>query len=169
MIIQNIKHADNTDNKNTIDIYINKKIGVELHLVDLIYNQSVKLYDKPYAPKSLVWEQKWIDVLHIMNHEMQFRVSITERFDAEILWIEYLSLSYVKKISIRNAAGWAAALEYLIANLHRRSVTYQEVSTRYQVAKSTVMRNVKEINRICQVKEKLQAMLSKKLGKREFS
>ncbi|MNW04225.1 hypothetical protein D3C71_2002860 [compost metagenome] len=56
--------------------------------------------------------------------------------------------------------GWAAALEYLTAKMHRRAISYHEVSLRYDTSIATVSRNVKMIDEVCGIKEKMKSINS---------
>ncbi|MNG36600.1 hypothetical protein D3C84_1236800 [compost metagenome] len=51
--------------------------------------------------------------------------------------------------------GWAAALEYLTAKMHRREISYHEVSERYGTSIATVSKCAKRIDEICGIKEKM--------------
>lgn len=92
---------------------------------------------------------------------MHKRYDMVQQYDLEILWVEFLTKMYPSVPKIQKSEGWAAALEYLIAKMHRRAISYQEVSTRYGVTVSTVSRNVKLIDDTCGLREKMEAIFDK--------
>ena len=58
---------------------------------------------------------------------MHKRYDMVQQYDLEILWVEFLTKVYPNVPKIHKSRGWAAALEYLIAKMHRRAISYQEV------------------------------------------
>ncbi len=105
-----------------------------------------------------VWEQSWQDVLEIALQQMEHRYDLIERYDMQTLWTDFLSRTYPGTPQIRRPEGWSAALEYLIAKMHRRQVTYMEVAARYGISESTVRRNAARIDEACGLREKMEAI-----------
>ena len=61
--------------------------------------------------------------------------------------------------------AWAAALEYLTAKMHRREISYKEVSSRYGVSVQTISKHVKTIDQACGLREKMEAIFPRFNGK----
>ncbi|OAZ48949.1 tetratricopeptide repeat protein [Paenibacillus polymyxa] len=80
--------------------------------------------------------------------------------DLRSLWQEYLDRLAPEVPMVQHTEGWAAALEYLTAKMHRHSVTYQEVADRYGISVSTVSRYARQIDSVCGIKQKLKQPLS---------
>lgn len=79
----------------------------------------------------------------------------------QTLWVEYVTRVFPAVPKITKVEGWAAALEYLTAKMHRRPVPFHEVAARYGVSVATVSKNVKLIDEACGLKEKMNAIFSK--------
>jgi len=56
-------------------------------------------------------------------------------------------------------------LEYLTAKMHRRAISFRDVSDRYSVSVSTVRKNVERIDERCGVREKMKAVFPHFQGK----
>jgi hypothetical protein len=94
--------------------------------------------------------------------EMNGRYDMVQQYDLQTLWVEFLSRvspDHTPKIS--KIEGWAAALEYLTAKMHRRAISYQELSHRYHVSVATISKNVKIIDNACGLREKMEAIFPK--------
>lgn len=89
------------------------------------------------------------------------RYDMVQQYDLQTLWVEYLSRVFPNVPKITKVEGWAAALEYLTAKMHRRPVSYQETADRYGVSVATVSRNAKLIDEACGLKEKMDAIFDK--------
>jgi predicted AAA+ superfamily ATPase len=75
--------------------------------------------------------------------------------------VEFLTRIYPNAPKIAKSAGWAAALEYLTAKMHRRAISYGEVAERYAISVDTVSKYVKLIDQTCKLKEKMDAIFPK--------
>lgn len=115
---------------------------------------------RPYAPALPEWEEIWSTVLELAFASLNKRYDLVQQHDLETLWVEYLSRAYPKKPRMAKPEGWAAALEYLTAKMHRRSVSYEEMSVRYQVSPNTVRTCVKHIDEACRLREKMNAIFA---------
>jgi tetratricopeptide (TPR) repeat protein len=102
------------------------------------------------------WDKKWQTVIDIAVSQMGEHYDVIQQYDVQSLWIEFLTKSYPRTPHIRKCETWSAALEYVIAKIHRRAVTQAEVAERYQISVSTVSKSVREIERVCNVKQKLE-------------
>ncbi|WP_438447130.1 tetratricopeptide repeat protein [Gorillibacterium sp. sgz5001074] len=115
---------------------------------------------RPYAPALPEWEESWSGVLRLAFASMNKRFDLVQQHDLETLWIEYLSRVHPKKPRLQKPEGWAAALEYLTAKMHRRAVTYEEMAVRYQISPNTIRTCVKHIDDACKLREKMNAIFS---------
>jgi tetratricopeptide (TPR) repeat protein len=150
-----------------VAIFVLRSIGVKDSLSAHLDGKVISVQDSPFTPSLPVWEAKWQQVLEMALHGMQKRYDIIQQHDLEILWVEYLTRVYPGTPKITKPEGWAAALEYLIAKMHRRAISYMEVSSRYGVTVSTVSKNVKLIDVACGLKEKMEAIFPKFLSMEE--
>ncbi|MNR45513.1 hypothetical protein D3C85_1643660 [compost metagenome] len=72
--------------------------------------------------------------------------------------MEFLTRLYPDVPKLSKPEGWAAALEYLTAKMHRRAISYHEVSVRYGTSIATVSKHVKLIDSVCGIKEKMKSI-----------
>ncbi|MBP1994166.1 tetratricopeptide repeat protein [Paenibacillus eucommiae] len=147
-----------------VAIFVLRSIGVKDALPAYLDNKPIEIQASPFTPNLPVWETKWQEVLEIALRGMYKRYDMIQQHDLEILWVEYLTRMYPSIPRITKSEGWAAALEYLIAKMHRRAISYNEVSARYGVTVSTVSKNVKLIDEACGLKEKMEAIFPKFLN-----
>jgi tetratricopeptide (TPR) repeat protein len=126
----------------------------------IIDGERLELAAKPYAPSLEEWEESWSQVLKLAFESLHKRYDLVQQHDLETLWVEYLTLVHPKKPRMSKPEGWAGALEYLTAKMHRRSVSYEEIAARYLVSQSTVRTCVKHIDEACRLREKMNAIYS---------
>ena len=113
---------------------------------------------QPYAPALPGWEAEWSVVLDLAFSSMNKRYDLVQQHDLETLWVEYLSRVSPAKPRMTKPESWAAALEYLTAKMHRRSVTYEEIAARYQISISSARTCVKHIDDACGLRQKMKAI-----------
>ncbi|MFM9328965.1 tetratricopeptide repeat protein [Paenibacillus mesotrionivorans] len=113
---------------------------------------------QPYAPALPGWEAEWTAVLDLAFSSMNKRYDLVQQHDLETLWVEYLSRVFPAKPRMAKPESWAAALEYLTAKMHRRSVTYEEIAARYQISISAARTCVKHIDDACGLRQKMKAI-----------
>ncbi|MDF2722168.1 MAG: tetratricopeptide repeat protein [Paenibacillus sp.] len=123
--------------------------------------RETPLASSPWSPNLPIWKEKWQEVMETALHKMDKRYDMIQQHDLETLWVEFLTRTYPDSPKISKVEGWAAALEYLTAKMHRREISYYEVSVRYGVSVTTVSKHVKEIDRACGLKEKMDAIFPK--------
>lgn len=99
----------------------------------------------------------WQAVAEAALQRMQNRFDAVQQHDLLALWAEFLQRLYPETPVIRKAEGWAAALEYLTALMHRQGITFEEAATRYGVSAATVSRHVRRIDEVCGVRERVKA------------
>jgi len=99
----------------------------------------------------------WQAVAEAALQRMRNRFDAAQQHDLLTLWAEFLQKLHPETPVIRKAEGWAAALEYLTALMHRRGITVEEAATRYGVSAATVSRHVRRIDEVCGIRERLRA------------
>ncbi|GFZ94502.1 hypothetical protein GCM10008018_46040 [Paenibacillus marchantiophytorum] len=144
-----------------VAIFVLRSMGIRESIPAYLENEEIMVEASPYSPHLPVWDAKWQSVMETALSHMHKRYDMVQQYDLEILWVEFLTKIYPTVPKINKSEGWAAALEYLIAKMHRRAISYQEVSTRYGVTVSTVSRNVKLIDDTCGLREKMEAIFNK--------
>jgi tetratricopeptide (TPR) repeat protein len=144
-----------------VAIFVLRNIGLKEPLSAHLDGKIIAVQASPFTPSLPVWEDKWQEVLERALRGMQKRYDMIQQHDLEILWVEFLTRTYPNIPRITKPEGWAAALEYLIAKMHRRAISYIEVSARYGVTVSTVSKNAKLIDEACGLKEKMEAIFPK--------
>lgn len=152
---------DEDDYLKKVALFALRSMGVDESLPVLLSGQQKVIPSKPISPELPIWMAKWQDVLELALKQMQKRYDMIQQHDMETLWVEYLSRAYPAVPSIHKAEGWAAALEYLTAKMHRRAISYQEVSRRYNISVTTICKQVKAIDETCGLKQKMEAIFPK--------
>ncbi|MCY7478029.1 tetratricopeptide repeat protein [Paenibacillus larvae] len=150
--------TEEEDYLKRVAIFVLRSIGVtgplEAHL-----NGGKQTIESSFFTSQLPrWDEKWQEVLETAHRHMYRRYDIVQQHDLETLWVEYLTRVYPEVPRISKAESWSAALEYLIAKMHRRAVTYQDVASRYGTTVSTVSRHVKMLDTVCGIREKIEAI-----------
>ncbi|MBC8078768.1 MAG: tetratricopeptide repeat protein [Gorillibacterium sp.] len=116
----------------------------------------------PFSPALPIWEEDWQAVLVLALSQMNKRYDMVQQYDLETLWVDFLTRVHPSKPRIVKIEGWAAALEYLTAKMHRKTVSYEEVAVRYGITAGTVSRTAKKIDEICGLKEKMETIFGKR-------
>ncbi|MDF2659131.1 MAG: repeat-containing protein [Paenibacillus sp.] len=130
--------------------------------------RETPLQSSPWSPHLPVWKDKWQEVMEAALRKMDKRYDMIQQHDLETLWVEFLTRVYPDAPRISKVEGWAAALEYLTAKMHRRAISYHEVAIRYGVSVTTVSKNVKVIDVACGLKEKMDAIFPKLTSSEPF-
>lgn len=144
-----------------VALFALRSMGVNEPLQAVMAGQPITLPATPVSPDLPVWEPKWQRVLELALQNMQKRYDMIQQYDMETLWVEYLSRAYPSVPVIHKPEGWAAALEYLTAKMHRRAISYEEVAKRYQISVTTICKHVKSIDETCGLKQKMEAIFPK--------
>lgn len=153
-----IQDPQEDDYVKKIAIFVLRCNGIAEPLNATLEGKPLELGRSPYSPRLPVWEPKWQTVLEVALYKTHMRYDLIQQHDMETLWVEYLSRLFPDVPRITKAEGWSAALEYLTAKMHRRDISYHEVAVRYGVSITTVSKNVKSIDRVCGLKEKMKAI-----------
>lgn len=160
-----LQRPEEADDLKRAALLVLSEIGAKEPYQAVLGGRQVELSGPPRGASLAVWEPSWQQVVDIALSKMEMHYDLIERYDMQTLWSDYLSKTYPDTPQIRRSEGWAAALEYLIAKMHRRHITYMEVAARYGVSVSTVRRNATEIDRVCGLREKMEAIFPQLGGK----
>ncbi|GIP24546.1 tetratricopeptide repeat protein [Paenibacillus sp. J22TS3] len=140
----------------SVALYVLRSLGVK-DSVPVRDQEEVRMVDPKIISSDLpVWEDEWQAVVDTALQGMDSRYNLLQQYDLEILWVDFLSRQYPKTPAITTIAGWAAALEYLTAKMHRRTITYEEVAQRYGVSASTASKYARRVDEVCGIKEKME-------------
>lgn len=139
-------------------LFVLRSRGVKEPIIADLGGEQHSFCAAPFSPHLPEWHNKWQYVMELALREMDQRYEMVEKYDLETLWVEFLSRVYPQTPKISKVEGWAAALEYLTAKMHSRAISYHEVARRYEVSITTVSKNVKRIDQVCGLKEKMDAV-----------
>jgi len=141
-----------------IALFVLRNLGVDNPL-PVISGEQTKLVDPSRVASSLpVWKSEWQAVVDLATGHTKRSFDLQQQHDLETLWAEFLTLVYPETPAITHIEGWAAALEYLTAKIHRRPVTYEAVAERYGISASTARRYTRRIDEVCGVKKKMESI-----------
>ncbi|WP_458120521.1 tetratricopeptide repeat protein [Paenibacillus sp. Z6-24] len=101
------------------------------------------------------WDERWQQIVDHVAAQPHKRYDSGFNHDVEALWIEFIKRVYPELPQLHHPQGWAAALEYLVARIHRLPLTYDEVAQRYEVSVSIISRYARRIGRVCNVQQKV--------------
>ncbi|MBB3113162.1 tetratricopeptide (TPR) repeat protein [Paenibacillus phyllosphaerae] len=150
-----IQEAQEDDYLKRIAIFVLRSMGVHESLNAILEGQETIIEHSRMPSRLPVWEEKWQDVLEAALSRMNKQYDLVQQHDLLTLWIEFLSRVYPDVPKLGKVEAWAAALEYLTAKMHRRTISYHEVSQRYGTSIATVSKCAKRIDEICGIKEKM--------------
>ncbi|RXZ78724.1 DDE transposase family protein [Paenibacillaceae bacterium] len=152
---------DEDDYLKRIAIFVLRAIGVHGALKVVLEGEETVIDPNRMPSRLPIWEEKWQAVLETALSRMNKHYDMVQQHDLLTLWVEFLSRLYPSVPKVIKVEGWAAALEYLTAKMHRRAISYHEVSRRYGTSISTVSKHVKWIDEICGIKEKMNSIFPK--------
>ncbi|SFF34942.1 Tetratricopeptide repeat-containing protein [Paenibacillus algorifonticola] len=143
-----------------IAIFVLRTIDVQEPLQAILEGKETVIEPNRVPSRLPVWEAKWQEVVEAALSRMNKRYDLIQQHDLMTLWVEFLSRVYPDVPKLSKVEGWAAALEYLTAKMHRRTISYHEVSVRYGTSIATVSKNAKRIDQVCGIKEKMRSINS---------
>ncbi|GLI09340.1 hypothetical protein YDYSG_53720 [Paenibacillus tyrfis] len=155
---------DEDDYLKRVAIFVLRSIGLKEPLTAVLNGKRTTVEPSPFSPGLPVWESKWQAIMETALRHMARRYDMVQQYDLQTLWVEYLSRVFPNVPKITKIEGWAAALEYLTAKMHRRPISYHEAAERYGVSVATVSKNAKLIDDACGLKEKMDAIFKKLTG-----
>lgn len=151
---------DEDDYLKRIAIFVLRTMGVQEPLRIVLEGKETVIEPNRVPSRLPVWEDKWQEVVETALGRMSKQYDLVQQHDLMTLWVEFLSRVYPDVPKLTKPEGWAAALEYLTAKMHRRAISYHEVSLRYGTSIATVSKNVKMIDEVCGIKEKMKSLSS---------
>jgi tetratricopeptide (TPR) repeat protein len=149
---------DEDDYLKKVAIFVLRSMRAKEPIQAVLEGKTMNIKASPHTPNLPVWKDKWQQIMETALLKMEKRYDMIQRHDLETLWIEFLTRVYPSEPKMNKAEGWAAALEYLIAKMHRREISYQEVAARYGISIGTVSKNVKIIDQACGLREKMRTI-----------
>ncbi|MCZ8513917.1 tetratricopeptide repeat protein [Paenibacillus filicis] len=156
-----VLQRDEDDYLKKVALFVLRSIGVKEPVPAVIDGKELAVSAVPVSPGLPVWNRRWQTVMETALRHMARRYDMVQQYDLQTLWVEYLTRVFPDVPKMTKVEGWAAALEYLTAKMHRRPITYQEAAERYDVSVATISKNAKLIDQACGLKEKMDAIFSK--------
>jgi tetratricopeptide (TPR) repeat protein len=151
---------DEDDYVKKVSVFALRNMGVKGSITALIGGLVITFEKNVYSPNLPAWEPEWQEIIDLAMVRMSSRYDMIQQFDMVTLWVEFLTRSYPFIPKIAKKEGWAGALEYLTAKMHRRTASYQDVARRYDVSITTVSRNAKVIDEACGLREKMNSIFA---------
>ncbi|MCU6712378.1 tetratricopeptide repeat protein [Paenibacillus sp. J5C_2022] len=155
-----LMEPEEDDYLKRIAIFVLRNMGVRGSLKAVLEGKELIIESNRMPSRLPVWHDKWEAVAQEALSRMAKHYDLVQQHDMMTLWVEFLSRVYPGVPKLAKSEGWAAALEYLTAKMHRRTISYHEVSVRYSVSISTVSKHVKLIDEVCGIKEKMKSISS---------
>ncbi|GBG09081.1 DDE transposase family protein [Paenibacillus sp. MY03] len=152
--------SDEDDYLKKIAIFVLRTIGVQEPLKVVLEGKETTIEPNRVPSRLPEWHDKWEEVAQTALSRMSKHYDLVQQHDMMTLWVEFLSRVYPDVPKLTKSEGWAAALEYLTAKMHRRAISYHEVSVRYGTSIATVSKHVKLIDSACGIKEKMKSISS---------
>jgi tetratricopeptide (TPR) repeat protein len=143
-----------------VAVFALRTMGAKDPINAVLEGKEMALYSSPLSPNLPVWKDEWQDIMDKAIEKMDKRYDMIQQHDLQTLWVEFLTRVYPDVPQINKGEGWSAALEYLTAKMHRRTISYREVADRYQISIATVRKNVNLIDEICGLREKMNAIFT---------
>lgn len=139
-------------------LFVLRSLGVS-KMLPVRFGAATTMVDPSRVTTKLpVWEREWQSVINLAMRQMRPSYDLQQQHDMETLWVDFLTRLYPDTPKITHLEGWAAALEYLTAKMHRRPVTYEQVASKYNISASTARRYASRVDEVCGVKEKIEAI-----------
>ena len=147
--------SEEEDELKRVAVLVLRSIGVQDTLEVTFNGRLVTLEARRKSGKLPVWDSAWQAVLEQALGQMSGRYDVVQQHDMMTLWVDYLSRVYPEVPKLHRASGWAAALEYWTAKMHRRSITYADLVSRYGASQASISRYANRIDEACGIREKL--------------
>ncbi|WEK54528.1 MAG: tetratricopeptide repeat protein [Candidatus Cohnella colombiensis] len=143
------------DELKRVAVLVLRSIGVQDTLHVTFNGKLITLESRRRSEKLPLWDNVWQMILDQAIEGMQGRYDIVQQHDMMTLWVDYLSRVYPNVPKLTKSMGWAAALEYWTAKMHRKTVTYTDLVSRYGVSQASISRYANLIDEACGIREKL--------------
>ncbi|RUS45636.1 tetratricopeptide repeat protein [Cohnella sp. AR92] len=148
------------DELKRVAVLVLRSIGLNEALHVQFGGRMVTLEAKRKAPRLPVWDSTWQAVLEKAMEQMAGRYDVVQQHDMMTLWVDYLSRVYPDVPKLNKSSGWAAALEYWTAKMHRQAITYTDLVARYEASQASISRYVNRIDEACGIREKMKQSLT---------
>jgi len=146
---------DEEDELKRVAVLVLRSIGVQDSLSVIFSGRALTLEARRKSAQLPVWDSAWQTVLEQALEGMSGRYDVVQQHDMMTLWVDFLSRVYPDVPKLHKSTGWAAALEYWTAKMHRRTVTYADLVSRYGVSQASISRYANRIDEACGIREKL--------------
>lgn len=146
---------DEDDELKRVAVLVLRSIGVQDSLAVTFGGRTLTLEARRKSARLPVWDSAWQAVLEHALAGMSGRYDVVQQHDMMTLWVDFLSRVYPEVPKLHKREGWAAALEYWTAKMHRRTVTYADLVSRYGVSQASISRYANRIDEACGIREKL--------------
>ncbi|WP_027086340.1 tetratricopeptide repeat protein [Cohnella panacarvi] len=147
--------AGEEDELKRVAVLVLRSIGVQETLAVTFGGRTLTLEARRKSARLPVWDSAWQAVLEQALAGMSGRYDVVQQHDMMTLWVDFLSRVYPDVPKLHKTTGWAAALEYWTAKMHRRTVTYADLVSRYGVSQASISRYANRIDEACGIREKL--------------
>ncbi|MFC5530737.1 tetratricopeptide repeat protein [Cohnella yongneupensis] len=147
--------TEEDDELKRVAVLVLRSIGVQDSLAVTFGGRTLTLEARRKSARLPVWDSAWQGVLEHALAGMSGRYDVVQQHDMMTLWVDFLSRVYPEVPKLHKRAGWAAALEYWTAKMHRRTVTYADLVNRYGVSQASISRYANRIDEACGIREKL--------------
>ncbi len=147
--------AGEEDELKRVAVLVLRSIGVQETLAVTFGGRTLTLEARRKSARLPVWDSAWQAVLEEALAGMAGRYDVVQQHDMMTLWVDFLSRVYPEVPKLHKTTGWAAALEYWTAKMHRRTVTYADLVNRYGVSQASISRYANRIDEACGIREKL--------------
>jgi tetratricopeptide (TPR) repeat protein len=161
-----LKKPEENDYLKKAAVFVLRSLGRREPLEAVLDGRRIVIRTETLSPNLPTWSEKWQQVLDLALGKMNSRYDMIQQHDLQTLWVEYLSRVYPNVPRMIKPNGWAAALEYLTAKMHRRTVSYRDVADRYAVSVTTVRTIADRIDAACGVREKMETVFPQFSGER---
>lgn len=155
-----LAEPDEDDYLKKIAIFVLRTLGVQEQIKVVLDGKETVVGPNRIPSQLPIWEEQWEKVAQTAIRHMSMHYDLVQQHDMMTLWTEFLTRLYPDIPKLSKLESWAAALEYLTAKMHRKAISYHEVSLRYDVSISTVSRYVKLIDQTVGIKEKMKSLSS---------
>jgi len=143
------------DELKRVAVLVLRSVGVQDALDVTFGGRKLTLEARRRSAKLPVWDGAWQAVLEKALESMSGRYDVIQQHDMMTLWVDFISRVYPDVPKLHKPAGWAAALEYWTAKMHRRAITYADLVSRYGVSQASISRYANRIDEACGIREKL--------------
>ncbi|MGG1314271.1 MULTISPECIES: tetratricopeptide repeat protein [Cohnella] len=143
------------DELKRVAVLVLRSIGVQDALTVVYGGRTLTLESRRKSANLPIWDSAWQAVLELAMEQMAGRYDVVQQHDMMTLWVDYLSRVYPSVPKLLKPSGWAAALEYWTAKMHRRPITYADLVSRYGASQASISRYANLIDEVCGIREKL--------------